>query len=74
MNKSKRAGKVFVDWSQNDRHKTTVNVYSLRAMANPTVSTPLTHEGLHQLKLLDPRWIVDDPATLMDVVKRRMAD
>ncbi len=42
MSKAKRAGKVFVDWSQNDRHKTTVNVYSLRAMEQPTVSTPLT--------------------------------
>jgi bifunctional non-homologous end joining protein LigD len=42
MNRAKRAGKVFVDWSQNDRHKTTVNVYSLRAMDAPTVSTPLT--------------------------------
>jgi bifunctional non-homologous end joining protein LigD len=42
MNKTKRAGKVFVDWSQNDRHKTTVNVYSLRAMEQPTVSTPVT--------------------------------
>jgi bifunctional non-homologous end joining protein LigD len=42
MSKAKRAGKVFVDWSQNDRHKTTVNVYSLRAMDSPTVSTPLT--------------------------------
>ena len=42
MSKAKRAGKVFVDWSQNDRHKTTVNVYSLRAMERPTVSTPVT--------------------------------
>ena len=42
MSKAKRGGKVFVDWSQNDRHKTTVNVYSLRAMERPTVSTPLT--------------------------------
>ena len=42
MNKSRRAGKVFVDWSQNDRHKTTVNAYSLRAMERPTVSTPLS--------------------------------
>jgi bifunctional non-homologous end joining protein LigD len=32
---------VFVDWSQNSRHKTTVCVYSLRALARPTVSTPL---------------------------------
>jgi bifunctional non-homologous end joining protein LigD len=42
MAKAKRKGKVFVDWSQNDRHKTTVNVYSLRARERPTVSTPLT--------------------------------
>ena len=32
---------MFVDWSQNDEHKTTVNVYSLRARERPTVSTPL---------------------------------
>jgi bifunctional non-homologous end joining protein LigD len=42
MNKARRRGKVFVDWSQNDEHKTTVNVYSLRARERPTVSTPLT--------------------------------
>ena len=42
MAKERRPGKVFVDWSQNDEHKTTVNVYSLRARERPTVSTPLT--------------------------------
>ena len=42
MQKSLRAGKVFVDWSQNDDHKTTVSVYSLRAKEHPTVSTPVT--------------------------------
>ncbi len=42
MLKSLRAGKVLVDWSQNDEHKTTVNVYSLRAKDYPTVSTPVT--------------------------------
>lgn len=41
MKKSVRAGKVFIDWSQNDDHKTTVCVYSLRARETPTVSTPL---------------------------------
>ncbi|MBX5470186.1 MAG: non-homologous end-joining DNA ligase [Thermoleophilaceae bacterium] len=41
MKKELRVGKVLVDWSQNDEHKTTVCVYSLRAMARPTVSTPL---------------------------------
>jgi bifunctional non-homologous end joining protein LigD len=44
MQKSLRAGKVLVDWSQNDDHKTTVNVYSLRARDYPTVSTPVTWE------------------------------
>jgi bifunctional non-homologous end joining protein LigD len=39
-----RKGKVLVDWSQNDMHKTTICVYSLRAMPTPTVSTPLTWE------------------------------
>jgi bifunctional non-homologous end joining protein LigD len=42
MSKAVRKGKVFVDWSQNDEHKTTVCVYSLRAKEEPTVSTPVT--------------------------------
>lgn len=42
MRKSLRTGKIFVDWSQNDDHKTTVCVYSLRAKDSPTVSTPVT--------------------------------
>jgi bifunctional non-homologous end joining protein LigD len=42
MSKALRKGKVFVDWSQNDEHKTTVCVYSLRAKDEPTVSTPVT--------------------------------
>jgi bifunctional non-homologous end joining protein LigD len=44
MQKSLRKGKVLVDWSQNDSHKTTVNVYSLRARESPSVSTPVTWE------------------------------
>ena len=44
MQKSLRPGKVLVDWSQNDDHKTTVSVYSLRAKDFPTVSTPVTWE------------------------------
>lgn len=42
MLKSLRTGKVLVDWSQNDEHKTTVCVYSLRAKEEPTASTPVT--------------------------------
>ncbi len=44
MTKKLRPGKVLVDWSQNDEHKTTATVYSLRARERPTVSTPLTWE------------------------------
>jgi len=42
MAKNLRKGKVLVDWSQNDEHKTTVCVYSLRARERPTVSTPVS--------------------------------
>ena len=44
MAKDVRAGKVFIDWSQNDESKTTVGVYSIRAREHPTVSTPVTWE------------------------------
>ncbi|HLX89240.1 MAG TPA: hypothetical protein VKR22_12390, partial [Acidimicrobiales bacterium] len=44
MSKEVRRGRVFIDWSQNDRIKTTVSVYSLRARPTPTVSTPLRWE------------------------------
>jgi bifunctional non-homologous end joining protein LigD len=42
MTKRLRPGRVLVDWSQNDAHKTTVTVYSVRARERPTVSTPVT--------------------------------
>jgi bifunctional non-homologous end joining protein LigD len=43
MDKRLRTGKVLVDWGQNDRHKSTVAAYSLRAkLARPTVSIPIT--------------------------------
>jgi bifunctional non-homologous end joining protein LigD len=48
MKKAVRTNKVFVDWSQNDRHKTTISVYSLRAREHPTVSTPITWEEVEQ--------------------------
>ena len=46
MAKRERPGKVFIDWSQNDEHKTTVSVYSLRARERPTVSAPVTWDEL----------------------------
>jgi bifunctional non-homologous end joining protein LigD len=48
MKKVERKGKVFVDWSQNHRSKTTVAVYSLRARERPTASTPISWEELER--------------------------
>lgn len=66
--KTERRGKVLVDWSQNDSHKTTVNVYSLRAKAHPTVSTPVTWEEVEAaLKKKNARLLSFEAA---DVLKR----
>ncbi|HEX9505872.1 MAG TPA: non-homologous end-joining DNA ligase [Acidimicrobiia bacterium] len=46
MARNERTGRVFVDWSQNDRHKTTVCAYSLRATESPGVSTPVSWDEL----------------------------
>ena len=46
MRKELRKDKVFIDWSQNDEHKTTVCVYSLRGTATPSVAAPLTWDEL----------------------------
>src|SRR5205085_10712865 len=49
MARSLRPGKVFIDWSQNATHKTTVGVYSLRAKRDrPYVSLPITWEELER--------------------------
>jgi len=59
MSKNVRTGKVFVDWSQNDEHKTTVAVYSLRAREHPTVSTPVAWEEVERaLKKKDANLLV----------------
>src|ERR1700743_1263914 len=59
MKKALRVNKVLVDWSQNDDHKTTVNVYSLRAKDQPTVSTPVTWDEVdHCLKKKDSALLV----------------
>jgi bifunctional non-homologous end joining protein LigD len=48
MTKAVRPGKIFIDWSQNVRHKTTIAPYSLRAREHPTVSTPVTWDEIRQ--------------------------
>jgi bifunctional non-homologous end joining protein LigD len=44
--RSKREGKVLIDWSQNVPSKTTASVYSVRARERPTASTPVEWEEL----------------------------
>jgi bifunctional non-homologous end joining protein LigD len=69
MKKSVRAGKVFVDWSQNTSFKTTVNVYSLRALPQPTVSTPLTWEEVAAVtETRDPGELVFTSADVLERV------
>ena len=71
MKKSLRTGKVLVDWSQNDEHKTTVNVYSLRARERPTVSTPLEwHEVEGVLSSRDPETLAFTSAEVLARVER----
>ena len=48
QSKELRRGRVLIDWSQNNDHKTTVAVYSLRARERPTVSTPVTWDELRR--------------------------
>ncbi|HEY4421892.1 MAG TPA: non-homologous end-joining DNA ligase [Pseudonocardia sp.] len=50
MAKARRRGKVFVDWSQNNPHKTTIASYSLRGRARPTVATPVTWEEVRSCR------------------------
>jgi len=66
MAKEQRGGKVFVDRSQNDRHKTTVCAYSLRATPVPGVSTPIGWEEIEAVVDTDDgRALAFDPATVV---------
>jgi bifunctional non-homologous end joining protein LigD len=71
MKRSLREGKVFVDWSQNDRHKTTVCVYSMRAVERPTASTPVSWSEVrrHREGRLEALTFTSD-----DVIKRVRKD
>lgn len=52
MAKNLRRNKVFIDWSQNADHKTTVGVYSLRAKRDrPFVSMPVKWPELERRKI-----------------------
>jgi len=68
MAKGDRPGRVFIDWSQNDRAKTTVAVYSLRARPRPGVSTPLRWEEVEAATGSDGRPLDFSPAEVLERV------
>jgi bifunctional non-homologous end joining protein LigD len=71
MKKALRVGKILVDWSQNDDHKTTICVYSLRAKDRPTVSTPVTWDEVENcLAKKDPNLLAFDSAQVPERVKQ----
>src|SRR6185312_4451036 len=51
MKKTLRAGKVLVDWSQNNAAKTTICPYSLRGRSHPMVAAPRTWEEIEDPRL-----------------------
>ncbi len=71
MKKALRTGKILVDWSQNDDHKTTVCVYSLRAKERPTASTPVKWTEVENcLKKGDPNLLVFDSDEVLARAKK----
>jgi bifunctional non-homologous end joining protein LigD len=71
MKKAIRTNKVFVDWSQNDQHKTTISVYSLRAREHPTVSTPVTWDEVElALKKKDAERLVFEANDMLARVEK----
>ena len=66
--KELRKNKVLIDWSQNDEHKTTVSVYSLRARERPTVSTPL---DWGEVEAGDPDALVFEAGDVLERVQER---
>ncbi len=71
MSKAVRPGRVFIDWSQNDEHKTTVSVYSLRARPRPTVSAPLAWPEVERaLRTGDPAGLRFEAADMSSRIAR----
>ena len=71
MTKRLRSGKVLVDWSQNDDHKTTVTVYSVRARERPMVSAPVSWDEVQACHDTgDPELLTFETEAVLDRVAR----
>lgn len=75
MTRSRRAGKVLIDWSQNTPHKSTVMPFSLRARSEPTVATPLRWEEVEAVASGDsqPETLLFAPEQVVDELRERAA-
>jgi bifunctional non-homologous end joining protein LigD len=72
MTKSRRPGKVLVDWSQNDAHKTTVTVYSVRARERPSVSTPVSWDEVAACRAAgEPERLTFDPDAVLGRIEQQ---
>ena len=70
MAKAARRGRVLIDWSQNDEHKTTVCVYSPRASESPSVSTPVSWEEVASCRdAEDPALLEFTPTRVLERVR-----
>jgi bifunctional non-homologous end joining protein LigD len=71
MTKRLREGRVLVDWSQNDAHKTTVTVYSMRAREQPRVSAPVSWDEVAACRdAQDPEMLSFGPEQVLERVVR----
>ena len=67
MTRSERPGKIFIDWSQNTLHKTTIAPYSLRGKERPTVSTPISWDEVSDGA--DGEWFGFEAAEVLERVE-----
>ena len=67
MTRSERPGKIFIDWSQNTRHKTTIAPYSLRGKERPSVSTPISWDEVSDGA--DGEWFGFEAAEVLERVE-----
>lgn len=70
MKRAARAGRVFVDWLQNDVTRQTVPPYSLRGLPYPTVAASVRWEEVERAAAGDPGALVFTPADVLARVER----
>jgi bifunctional non-homologous end joining protein LigD len=72
VSRARRAGKVLIDWGQNDRHKTIVAPYSLRANDPPTASVPLRWDEVEEaVESQDAGSLVLSPEAMLERLERQ---